>query len=286
MQTMESRENSKPTAPKRLTEEELVTLSKQMETGDHSARERIILSHISLVRYLANIFASRSPGDLYEDLYQEGCVGLVEATQRFDYRRGVPFSSYASYYIVKHIKNYIRKQDTIVLPEDTYYQLQRYYRFHYDTIRQKGRLPTLPELSQLLIIPEAQVEQLQKYAYNYIRIDHPKESSREGEQLFPETLHSFLRPKDGTQQPVEEQAERDFGELDLIDLDVELTEREVEVLRRKFGLASNEPETFAAIAKDLGFSSECIRLAYHKAISKIRLAAKKQGYTMERFPLS
>ena len=80
MQTMESRENSKPTATKRLTEEELVTLSKQMETGDHSARERIILSHISLVRYLANIFASRSPGDLYEDLYQEGCVGLVEAT--------------------------------------------------------------------------------------------------------------------------------------------------------------------------------------------------------------
>lgn len=268
----------------RLTDEELQTLAIKMEKGDLSARNALILSHTPLVRYLANIFASRSAGNLYEDLYQEGCVGLVEATERYDYRKGVPFSSYASYYIVKHLKNYIRKQDPIVLPEDTYYLLQRYYRVYYETIRQQGREPTIYELSAQLQLSPAQVEQIQNYSYTYIRIDHPKDS-REGEPSFPESLHSVLLPKDSQKRPVEKQAELALGELDLIDLDVTLDEREITILRRKLGLASGEPETFASIAKELGYSSECIRLIYHKAISKIRHAVQEQGYTLESFPL-
>ncbi len=270
----------------RLSDAELRSLAQRMEDGDADARDILIMSHTPLVRYLANSFAQRYSVDLYEDLYQEGCVGLVEATNRFDYRRGVPFSTYASFYVIKRFKAFIRKQDLITLPEDVYYQMQRYYRESYDFYREQGRDPTIEELSEILSMPICKVEQLRQYVFSYLRLDHPTGSGREGECRFSETLHGIVIPKNSVQHPVEVEALLSIGELDLADLDVHLTNREEEVLRRKLGLApSSKPETFASIGKDLGYSSECIRLVYHKAVEKIRMAALARGYTKDSFPL-
>ena len=271
----------------RLQDDEVVELAKRMEAGDREARDLLLMAHIPLAKYLANYYSQRCQGYLYDDLYQEGCVGMLEALNRFDYRRDVPFSTYASFYMIKRFKEYIRNQDLIKLPEEVYYQVQKYFREYFTFIQNNGREPTAAELSEHLSLPVSKVEQLKSYAFTYVALDHPPGKGRGGERVTNETMHNVLLPPGSPFRPVEAEVLVAIGELDLADLDVRLTKRESAVLHRKLGLTpSGVPETFPRIAKQLGLSGECVRLAYHDAVNKIRKAALDKGYTLESFPLS
>lgn len=271
----------------RLSDDEVKTLAKRMESGDIKARDLLLLSHIPLVKYLANHYALRCQGNLYDDLYQEGCVGMIEALSRYDFRRDVPLSTYASYYIIKRIKDYIRNQDLIKLPEEIYYLVQKYLRERYYFLQKHGREASTEELSKILSLPIKKVEQLKQRSYSYVRLDHPFEMSMGENRFCTETLHNVVIPPGSVMRPVEAEVLLAIGELDLADLDVRLTKRESEVLRRKLGLTkSGVPETFPMIAKQIGVSRESVRLSYHAAVKKIRAAALEHGYTMENFPIS
>lgn len=270
----------------RLAEEDLMELAIRMENGDQEARDLLILSHIPLVKYLANLYAQRSHNASYEDLYQEGCVGLIEALDRYDYRKEVPLSSYATYYMIKRFQSYIRKQDLIVIPEHMYYRLQQYFRERYNFLREHGREPTAKELSNIMSLPISKIEQLSRCAFSYVRLDHSASTENRGEKTAGETLHSVITPIDHPIRPVEEEAIRRLAELDFQDLNIKLTKREGEILRRYLGMTdSGRPETFIIIAKNLGLSGESVRLTYHDVIRRIRRAALERGYTLENYPL-
>lgn len=270
----------------RLSEYDFIELVKRMERGDQEARDLLILSHIPLVKYLANIYAQRSYNASYEDLYQEGCIGLVEAIDRYDYRKQTPLSSYATYYMVKRFQHYIRKQDLIVIPEHMYYRVQEYFREQYAFQREHGRLPTTKEMSKILNLPVSKVQQLSRCAFTLVRLDHPPTHDQKGSRIPGETLHSVIIPPDSPVRPVEEEVLRRLAELDFCDLDVKLTRREEEILRRYFGLTrSGKPETFPMIGKKMGLSGESVRLTYHAVIKRLRSAALERGYTLENYPL-
>ena len=272
--------------PDRLTEDDLVNLAKRAEKGDQEARDLLILSHIPLVKYLANLYAQRSHNANYEDLYQEGCIGLVEAIDRFDYRRKVPLSSYATYYMIKRFQSYIRKQDLIVIPEHMYYRLQQYFRERYVFQRENGREPTLEELSQIMKLPLSKIEQLSRCTFSYVRLDHPASGDSRGDRHASETLHSVVTPVNNPLRPVEQETICRLAELDFRDMDFRLTKREEDILRRYLGITeSGRPETFISIAKSLGLSGESVRLTYHDVIRRIRKAARDRGYTLENYPL-
>jgi len=270
----------------RLSENDLIELVKRMERGDQEARDLLILSHIPLVKYLANIYAQRSYNASYEDLYQEGCIGLLEAIDRYDYRKKTPLSSYATYYMIKRFQSYIRKQDLIVIPEHMYYRVQEYFREQYAFQREHGRIPTVKEMSRILNIPVSKVQQLSRCAFTLVRLDHPPVHDQKRSRIPGETLHSVVTPADSPVRPVEEEALRRLAELDLCDLDVKLTKREEVILRRYLGLTrSGKSETFPMIGKSLGLSGESVRLTYHAVIRRLRKAALERGYTLESYPL-
>lgn len=270
----------------RLSETDLVDLVKRMERGDQEARDLLILSHIPLVKYLANIYAQRSYNASYEDLYQEGCIGLVEAIDRYDYKRKTPLSSYATYYMVKRFQSYIRRQDLIIIPEHMYYRVLEYSRERFAFQREHGRLPTSEELSEIMSLPVRKIEQLRRCAFSYVRLDHPAVNDQKGDHSPGETLHSVVVPANSPVRPVEEDAIRRLAELDFHDLEVRLTRREEEILRRYLGLTtSGRPETFPAIGKSMGLSGESVRLTYHAVIERLRKAALDRGYTLENYPL-
>lgn len=271
----------------RLSDEDFIELVQRMERGDHEARDLLILSHIPLVKYLANIYAQRSYNASYEDLYQEGCIGLVEAIDRYDYRKNTPLSSYATYYMIKQFQSYIRKQDLIVIPEHMYYRVQEYFREQYAFQREHGRLPTTKEMSSVLNIPISKVQKLSRCAFTLVRLDHPPNQEQKGGRIPGETLHSVVVPANSPMRPVEEEAIRRLSELDFCDLDVKLTKREEAILRRYLGLTSSgKSETFPMIGKSLGLSGESVRLTYHAVIRRLRRAALERGYTLESYPLN
>lgn len=270
----------------RLSEKELAELGKRMEEGDQDARDLIILSHIPLVKYLANLYASRSVNDIFEDLYQEGCIGLMEAIDRYDYRKAVPLSSYATYYMIKRFQEYIRKQDLIVIPEHMYYPVQQYHKLRYQFYTEHGRLPTAEELSEIMSLPVEKIDALSRCKFTYISLDHSAVSDGRASPVKNETLHSVILPENSELRPVENEVSRRLAELAFHDLAIPLTKREEEVLRRHLGInKSGVSETFPAIAMDLGLSSESVRLCYHDTIRKIHAAAAARGYTIETYPL-
>ena len=105
---------------------------------------------------------------------------MLEALNRFDYRRDVPFSTYASFYIIKRFKEYIRNQYLIKLPEELYYQVQKYYRERFLFIQENGREPTADELADRLSLSVSKQEKLKRCTFTYIGLDHPPRKGRGG----------------------------------------------------------------------------------------------------------
>lgn len=285
MNNIQMEKRNKNATPSRMEDKD-IKLAKRMEAGDPFAREELILTHLQLVKFLANQYFKYCYGVSFDDLYQEGCTGLIEAVDRYDYRRGIRLSTYAQYYIVKHFHDIIRMQPPIPLPEGVYLDLQKYNDHRSIFHKENGREPTQAEMAEMMSLPLHRIKQLHNYSYSYVRLDQKKNSDGTSEN-GGEPLYNII-PSCSEKRPVESQAMISIRELDLDylfeDLDIMLTKREEEVLCRRLGMTSSGiPEPFVEIGKATGLSRESVRLAYHNALYKLRYAAKEKGYTFQSF---
>ena len=270
--------------PNTLDENAVLELAKRKDSGDLKAREKLILSHLPLVQYLTKSYLRQCRQISYQDLYQQACCGLIEAVDRYDYRRGTKLSSYAGYYIIKYLNDLIRTQPQIPLSEEIYLLIQKFSVGRIKFFQEHGRLPSTQELSEYSGLNEDRIRKLQNFIYNFTSMDHCGFTMDSGASK-PVSLHEFI-PADKSKRPVENEAlssldDMTFG-ITLGYIFVPLTKRETDILRRHLGMTKQGvPETFRAIAKDWNLTPAAIRLDYHNAIRKLRDAATNYGITAD-----
>lgn len=267
-----------------LDENTVLELAKRKDSGDLKAREKLILSHLPLVQYLTKSYLRQCRQMSYQDLYQEACCGLVEAIDRYDYRRGTKLSSYAGFYIIKHLNYLIRTQPQIPLSEEIYLLIQKFSVGRIKFFQEHGRLPSSQELSEYSGLDEERIRKLQNFIYNFTSMDHCGFTMDSG-AAKPVSLHEFI-PADKYKRPVENEAISNLDDMTygitLGHIPVPLTKRETDILRRHLGMTKQGiPETFRIIAKDWSLTPAAIRLDYHNAIRKLRDAAAEYGITAD-----
>ena len=265
-----------------LSNEEVRILAERYAAGDLQARETLITAHLPLVNYLAYTYYKQGSCVSLEDLYQEGCYGLIQAVDAFDPTRGTQLSSYASFYIMKYFNEAIRNHSPVHIPENVYLLMQRYSSAKMKFYQKNGRKATVQELSEELGVSVSKLLKLNAFLYDYISLDSGITQASKN-MISRDTLHDII-PSSETKRPVEVEMLSNLEELDFGNLHVRLTKREAFVLQRHLGLTKEgKPASFKEIAKDFGLSDETIRTTYHAAVKKLRSAAKEQGIDLNSF---
>lgn len=257
----------------RLTEEELQDLIKRWKQGDRSARAQLIQSHLYVVNYLIPKYLDQ--GVEWDDLYQEGCYGLICAIDRYDPDKGASIATYAHSWIEKYLKCCIQKQNIenpIIISEDIYYALKRYHRAYSDLCCQLERDPTDSEIAQYMNQTPEELRKLKEFIYIYLPLD----KGFGNKKTPPE---NYLIPRYKLPPSAESIVLDNLCPLDLSQYNVMLTKREEESLRQRLGFTTEGiPKTFKEISAATGWSEETIRADYYRALTKIRagIASKQQ----------
>ena len=250
-----------------ISKKEIIDLAKKKDAGDFKAREKLIVSHLWCVEkfvsyHISTLGTEVDMQELYKDLYQEGCYGLIQAVDRYDWRRDVYLSTYAQKYIRKYVlKYFVDKIPYIRLPERMYYMSYKYMTFVTEFMGQYNRRPTVEESAQALHVTEKTIKTLLKY----YRLLFTKQDEND-------TFVSFDDAISGEYIKTAEEIIQEIVPLDLKDFNIKLKPREVEVIEKYLGLAGNEPKKFKQIGEELGISDEMARRAYHSGIEKMRKA--------------
>ena len=268
--------NSKEINFSNLSNNEIRQLQEKCEQGDPIAREKIILAHLPLVGKIARSYCYN--GVPYEDLYQEGCYGLIKAARNYKCQFNTSFATYSSYYITKYIKKALITQNTlspITYKEHFFYELQKYVRAFDKFTEKHSRYPSDKELAKTLNVSEKKIKLLRQSAHFFL--------------YYP----IYVQPTDMYQYPsslIANSAEKVYFDyiygLDLSALPASLTVREREVLSRKFGFTKNgNVETYAQISAAMGLSYETIRNTYLIALKKIRDAIEENDFDSKSFEI-
>lgn len=240
---------------KKLSLEECLELGRRCADGDPEARERLILSHIYLVDRMKYAFLNKGVSE--DDLFQEGCFGLLRAVDLYDHKRGVLFSTYAIHWIRKQMRMALRKQSIdkpIVLKDDEYWLLVKVCSCVTKWTQDFGYKPSCEEVANELDLSVEHTKKLLKLSQPFINIEDSPfvETSRSAEDVF-------------------------FDKFLYLD-DVPLTSREKAVLSRRLGFTdSGKEETLKEIAASLQLSYETVRLDYRSALHKIKIKLLGDG---------
>jgi RNA polymerase primary sigma factor len=246
-----------------LTPEEEVALFQRMHQGDEKAREQLIEANLRLVLSIASQFAQKSVVPL-EDLVQEGCLGLIRAVDKFDWRRGTRFSTYAVWWIRQYIVRAIAEHSRFIhLPFHLVETLAQLVAITQRLAQELGRQPSNQEVADVLGLPVERVEEMMVLLSPPLSLETPVDEEEELvlEDIIPDP--SAISPEDAYYRAYAREQIRAI-------LAESLTEREWEVIKLRYGLLDGRTYTLDEIGQMLKISGEAVRRIEQRALEKLR----------------